>query len=90
MISKSYTIPKSVMVQSVDDETLLFDSAMGMFFGLNEMGAIFWECMNTHSAVGDVYSELSNAFDVEPEQLESDLALFVSSLAQQGLVVFSE
>lgn len=88
MISKHYTIPHTVMVQSVDDETLLFDSATELFFALNDTGAIMWESITAYNDLSDVYNELLEAFDVAPEQLENDLKLFVSSLAEQGLMVF--
>lgn len=89
MISKPYSIPHTVMVQSVDDETLLFDSATELFFSLNDTGAMFWESMSAHSDLADVHAELLEAFEVDSEQLENDLSLFASLLAEQGLVVFS-
>ena len=88
MISKHYTIPHTVMIQSVDDETLLFDSATELFFALNDTGAIMWESITAYNDLSDVYNELLEAFEVAPEQLENDLELFVSSLAEQGLMVF--
>lgn len=89
MISKPYTIPHTVMVQSVDDETLLFDSATELFFSLNDTGAMFWESMSEHSNLADVHAELLEAFEVDPAQLEADLATFAALLSEQGLVVFS-
>jgi len=90
MISKLYTIPHTVMVQSVDDETLLFDSATELFFALNDTGAMFWESMSEHTNLDRVYEELLEVYDVAPEQLEEDLGIFVGNLIDQGLVVFSE
>ncbi|MDD2781644.1 PqqD family protein [Sulfuricurvum sp.] len=88
MISKPYTIPHTVMVQSVDDEILLFDSATELFFSLNDTGAMMWDSISAYHDLSDVYDELLETFEVAPEQLESDLELFVASLAEQGLVVF--
>jgi hypothetical protein len=90
MISKPYTIPHTVMVQSVDDETLLFDSATELFFALNETGAMMWDSIAAYSDLADVHAELMEAFEVDPTQLESDLSIFVGLLAEQGLVAFSE
>ncbi len=89
MNSKMYTIPHTVMVQSVDDETLLFDSATELFFALNDTGAMMWDSITAYNDLADVYNELLEAFEVAPQQLEGDLELFVSSLAEQGLVVVS-
>jgi len=89
MTSKPYTIPHTVMVQSVDDETLLFDSATQLFFALNDTGAMFWESMSAYSDLADVHTELMEAFEVDPAQLEADLSTFASLLSEQGLVAFS-
>jgi hypothetical protein len=89
MNSQKYTIPHTVMVQSVDDETLLFDSATELFFALNDTGAVMWDSIAAYTDLLDVYSELLEAFEVAPEQLEGDLNTFVELLAQQGLIVFS-
>lgn len=83
---KSYTIPSTVMVQVVDDETLLYDSATGLFFALNETGAMMWDSISVYDDLADVHVELMGVFEVEPEQLASDLEVFVSSLAEQGLI----
>jgi hypothetical protein len=77
------------MVQSVDDETLLFDSATELFFALNDTGAVMWESIASYTNLSDVYNELIEAFEVEPQQLESDLGIFVASLAEQGLIVLT-
>lgn len=86
MISKPYTIPHTVMVQSVDDETLLFDSATELFFSLNDTGAMMWEVMADHNDLSDVLAELVEAYDVESQVIENDLEVFVGLLAEQGLV----
>ena len=88
MNSKSYTIPHTVMVQSVDDETLLFDSATELFFALNDTGAMMWDSISAYNTLLAVYDELTEAFDVEQEQLASDIDSFASALAEQGLIVF--
>lgn len=90
MISKPYTIPHTVMMQSVDDETLLFDSATELFFSLNDTGAMMWEVMADHNDLANVHSELVEAFDVDPSVIENDLIAFAGLLAEQGLLVVSE
>lgn len=90
MTSKTYMIPHTVMMQSVDDETLLFDSATELFFSLNETGAMMWEVMNDHNDLANVHAELVEAFDVDPTIIENDLNVFAVLLAKQGLVVLGE
>jgi hypothetical protein len=85
-LDSTYIIPATVMLQIVDDETLLFDSATELFFTLNDVGSVMWEIMSENSSLRPVYDELIEAFDVAPEQLENDLTLFAASLEQQGLL----
>lgn len=88
MQSRSYMIPHTVILQNVDDETLLFDSATELFFALNEVGAILWKSMQKHDDLQAVFAEMAEAFDVESERLGDDLNAFADTLAAQGLIVF--
>ena len=86
-LETKYTIPSTVMLQIVDDETLLFNSATELFFTLNEVGTVMWEIMSENSALRAVYNELIEMYEVTPEQLQADIETFVSLLAEQGLIV---
>jgi len=85
-----YTIPSTVMLQIVDEETLLFDSSTELFFTLNEVGTVMWEIMSENNALRAVYDELIEAFDIESEQLAADIENFASSLAEQGLLTVKD
>jgi hypothetical protein len=85
-----YTIPTTVMLQSVDDETLLFDSATELFFTLNDVGTVMWEIMSENSTLRAVYDELMEAYDVPGDQLEADVISFAMALLQQGLILSAE
>lgn len=85
-----YTIPSSIMLQVVDDETLLFNSENGQFFTLNEVGTVMWEEITAHTTLQSVLSEMLEIFDVASEQLSNDLFAFAESLSQQGLFVVGE
>jgi hypothetical protein len=89
-LDTKYTIPSTVMLQLVDDETLLFDSATELFFTLNDVGTIMWEIMSENSTLGAVYDELTEAYDVPGEQLEADIINFATALSEQGLLVVGE
>lgn len=85
-----YAIPSTVMLQIVDEETLLFDSSTELFFTLNEVGTVMWEIMSENNALRAVYDELIEAFDIESEQLAADIKIFASSLAEQGLLTVKD
>lgn len=89
-LETNYTIPSSVMLQIVDDETLLFNSATELFFTLNEVGTVMWEVMSENSALRAVYDKLIEVYDVPSDQLEADIIVFATALKEQGLLVVSE
>jgi hypothetical protein len=81
----NYSIPSTVMLQKIDDETLLFDSETEKFFTLNEVGTVMWEVISKNSSIIGVYEELKEIFDIEEEQLEYDFSIFTKALYEQGL-----
>lgn len=85
-LDTNYSIPSTVMLQIVDDETLLFDSATELFFTLNDVGSVMWEIMGENSSLRGVYDELIEAYDVPVHQLEADLIAFSTALTQQRLL----
>ena len=86
----NYAIPSTVILQQVDDETLLFNSATGNFFTLNEVGTIMWKVISKNTSIKTVYEELLDMLDVPGEQLEIDLSAFAKALHEQGLFQINE
>ena len=85
--SPLYDIPSTVMLQKVDDETLLFDSETGSFFNLNYIGTIMWEVIAENTSIITVYKELQKIFDIPEKQLQTDLLAFSKALHAQGLLI---
>jgi len=87
-LTQVYTIPSGVLLQCVDEETLLFNSANGLFFALNETGALLWEEMTHAATLHAVIDRMVDFYDVERGQLENDLIAFTQALEAQGLLSF--
>lgn len=86
----TYSIPDSVMLQNIDDETLLLDTNTQEFFSLNEMGAAMWESMSEYKNLNEVLKEFQEAFEVDENQLKEDIAAFASQLKEKGLITFND
>jgi len=84
-----YRIPSTVILQKVDCEPLLFNSATGLFFTLNDVGEVIWEVMSKNSSLQIVLEELLETFSAPKDQLERDLLTFASSLNEQELLLVS-
>ncbi len=83
--SLNYSIPSTVILQIVDDETLLFDSKTELFFTLNETGTLMWEVISKNTSLVTVYKELLEMFNIPEKQLQEDLFAFTKALFEQGL-----
>ena len=86
MDNKSYTISSSLMLQTIDDETLLMDSKTQLFYELNESGTVLFEVIQKHHTFNDVVDEMLERYDVSKEQIELDLNTFVTYLIEQGIL----
>lgn len=85
-VETPYTIPSTILLQVVDDEVLLFNSATGFFFSLNEIGTVMWEVVNENTTMIDTYRELLEIYDISDEQLQIDLSAFIKALFDNGLL----
>lgn len=79
-------ISPNVLLQEVDDETILLNMESEEYFSLNEIGTIFYELLQEHKNLEVVLQELQNHFDAPKEQLERDLTAFVKTLEEKGLL----
>lgn len=87
-LESRYTIPSTVLLQCIDDETLLFNSANGLFFTLNEMGTMMWEKMSESSSLQNIFDYMVELYEVDSAVLTNDILSFATILAEQGLVNF--
>lgn len=87
-LESRYTIPSTVLLQCIDDETLLFNSSNELFFALNEMGAVMWETMSKSHSLQEIFDEMVELFEVDNNVLSNDIIAFANTLAEQGLLSF--
>lgn len=87
-LQSRYTIPSTVLLQCIDDETLLFNSANGLFFALNEMGTMMWEKMSESHSLQEIFDHMVELFEVDGNVLSADIITFANTLAEQGLLNF--
>ena len=80
-------ISPNVLLQEVDDETILLDIESEEYFSLNEIGTVFYELLQEHKNLAKVLQELQNYFDAPKEQLEKDLFAFVKALDEKKLIM---
>jgi len=73
-----------VLVTDLGDELILMHASSGLMFSLNPTGRVAWQALPaTAQTVG---TALTEAFDVEPEQAQSDAETLLADLVAQGVI----
>ena len=73
-------------MRDLQGEAVILNLDSECYFGLDEVGTRMWAALTTAPDVGAAVEALLAEFEVEPDELRRDLAEFVDSLAQAGLV----
>ena len=86
-LQETITIPDTLFAQVVDEEMVILDTISQEYFGLDETGAVIWQHLSEHGALQKTYEAMHEQYEVDDEQLETDICRFVQELVDAGLVV---
>jgi hypothetical protein len=75
------------MARTVGDETVILDLASGTYFGLDPVGARIWALMGERKTLAEICATMLEEYEVEREQLETDVLRLSGELVERGLVV---
>src|SRR5688572_10485859 len=67
-------------------EMALVDSESGVYYGLDPVGARIWNLLVDWNTGGEIRSILLTEYDVDPKELEGDLAHLLEDLFSKGLI----
>jgi hypothetical protein len=85
-LQKKIVRTADVVSSPVQEELVMFDVDAGKYYGLNEMAASIWQCLENPVTIEALCAELLNTFDVSPEQCRVEVLAFVSKLETKGLI----
>jgi hypothetical protein len=91
MISRHSLITVSGNQVSCDlaGEAAILNLADGVYYGLDQVGALVWGMLSTPRTVADLCEGVMAEYDVDREQCERDLLRLIEDLAAKGLVTAS-
>ncbi len=69
-----------------DERAVLLDLDTAGYFGLNSVGAVVWELLETPSTLSELAERLRSRCDDPPEGIDGDVSAFVAALRSRGLV----
>lgn len=85
-LASRVTVPPSVLVSNVGEESVLLNLDSERYFGLDPVGTRMWEALSTHGVLDAAHAALLWEFDVDAERLRQDLCELVEKLKEYGLV----
>ena len=85
-LEQSVHVSEGVFTQEMDGEMVLLDMNSENYFGLDAVGTVIWQAMQTHQKLGDVLDFLIGYYEIDEAILENDLLQFVAKLEKDGLV----
>ena len=80
-------VPSGVLAREIADEVVILDLNSGSYFGLDAVGARFWQLLSQGLSQDAIHESLCAEYDVAPEQLRADLTRLVADLRRHGLLV---
>jgi hypothetical protein len=86
-LTDKVAIPTQVMARQVGDETVILDLASGTYFGLDPVGARIWQLIGEDRTAAEICEMMLEEYEVEREQLETDVLRLTGELLERGLVV---
>lgn len=79
--------PEHVLVRKAGDETVLLNLRSEHYYGLEGVGARYWELVEAHTSFGDAVDQLRSEYDVSVETLTADLVALSRELRENGLLL---
>ncbi len=86
MQNQRATISAEAMAQEVSGETVILDLKSEQYFSLDAVGTRVWQLLETVPMLEEIYHQLLMEYDVEPEQLKTDLEMLIAELSREGLI----
>lgn len=80
------SFPESVILNRVDDETVLLDTKSGTYYQLNATATDMVELLREGASRSNVVARLGEKYNIDEERLRTDLDTLVAQLKERGLV----
>ena len=78
--------PAEVMATEIDGEAVLMHVSSGVYYGLNEVGALIWRRMAGDVSVADLCEAVLEEYEVPRDVCRRDVVTLLEQMAEAGLV----
>jgi len=81
------SVPEHVLVRKAGGETVLLNLLSEHYYGLEGVGARFWELVEAQTTFGEAVDVLQAEYDVAVEAVTADLVALSTDLQANGLLL---
>ncbi len=81
---------EDVLTRRVGDETVLLHMGTEVYFGLDSVGTVMWEALQSHGTIAAAHAALAPEFDADPERMLADMIGLVEQLVAKGLLTLAD
>ena len=85
--TRKVTKAPHVLVQDLDGEAVLLNLNNGQYYGLDEVGFRMYQLLITSGSLDTAYEALLREYEIDPQQLRSDLQKLLDNFIENGLVL---
>lgn len=85
--SRLWANDKHVTASIIDGEAIIINLASGLYYSLDQTGALAWQLLSRGHSVGESAAGLAQAYGANAVEVEADLLRLAAELLEQGLVL---
>jgi hypothetical protein len=89
-LNSKVIISDSVLFRKLDEESVLLNLENEMYYGLDKVGTSMWVALESSESISLAYRKLLAEYDVDSDQLQSDLVELVRNLLEHKLIIVTE
>jgi len=79
-----------LLTNDFGSEFVILNLRDGVYYGLEDVGASIWRCLQTPVTVGAICDEVVSEYEVTQPRCERDVRAFIAELASHELVEIRE
>ena len=81
---------KDILASSIDEEKVMMSVEKGLYYGLNPVGSQLWDLIEKKITVSSLIDAVLMKYDVDREDCERDVLVFLEDLYQKGILHVDE
>jgi hypothetical protein len=86
VVDQPMVVSEGVVFAELDGEAVLLNVDTGVYYGLDPLGTQIWHLVDQGLSEAAICERLLDGYDVQPEELRTDVAAFLAEMCRHGLL----